>query len=448
MTDARPLSRETPPSGQPGGRLRVKILGGDLTADQWRTLAAIAEEFTPRTPLHLTTRQDIEFHDVRSEHVPLVQDRLMQSGLTGKPSCGDTVRNITVCPCSGVRSGAPDLGPLAWQIRTMLEEAEGPLALPRKFKVSLSACPEACGQPWINDVGLVAIGRAGERAFRVIVAGSLGARPLLGMVLYEELPTDEALPLALALLRVFAAHGDRTKRAAARLRHVRQKMGDEPFAALVRQAFQEAKAERRWPAVDLPEVARPLDARRTLTFPDGNLSPAAAQALAGLAERPGLAVRIDNHHRVILAGQNEAALSEALTGLSALEEAARPQPAIVACPGRRWCKNGLTDTAAMAERIRRELAGRLPPETVIGISGCANNCAHSAVAPLGLVGTLVSDRGQRREAYHVLAGGDLGRSARLADRIDGPLTEPQVLECLKTNRRAVEGTVSSSCGPA
>lgn len=448
MIDDKASPHEAPPAGQPGGRLRVKILGGDLTAVQWRTLAAIAAEFTPLTPLHLTTRQDIEFHDVRPEQIALVQERLLASGLTGKPSCGDTVRNITVCPCSGVCPAGPDLRPLAWQIRRLLEGAEGPLALPRKFKVSLSACPEACGQPWINDVGLAAVRRAGGWAFRVIVAGSLGARPLLGMVLYEELPPEDVLPLTLALLRVFAAHGNRKNRAVARLRHVRQKMGDEPFAALVQQAFEEAKADRRWPAVDLPEVARPLEARRTLTFPDGNLSPAAAVALADLADRPGAAVRIDNHHRVILAARDEAALGDALAGLPALEESARPQPAIVACPGRRWCKNGLTDTAAMAERIRRELAGRLPPGRVIGISGCPNNCAHSAVAPVGLIGTLVSDRGRRCEAYHVLAGGDLGRSARLADRIDGPLTDRQVLECLKTNRRVIEGSVSSLRGPA
>jgi sulfite reductase beta subunit-like hemoprotein len=424
MTDATTVSREMPPAGQAGVRLRVKILGGNLSADQWRALAAIAAEFTPGVPLHLTTRQDIEFHNVRAEQVPLVQERLLQSGLTGKPKCGDTVRNITVCPCSGVRSAAPDLGPLAWLVRRMLEEAEGPLALPRKFKVSLSACPEACGQPWINDVGLVAVRRGEEWAFRVIVAGSLGGRPLLGMVLYEQLPPGDVLPLTLAVLRVFAAHGDRKNRAAARLRHVRQKMGDEPFAALLRQAFEKAKAERPWPTVALPEARLPLDVRRTLTFPDGNLSPAAAQALATLAERPDLAVRIDNHHRVILAAQDEAVLCEALTGLSALEEAARPQPSIVACPGRRWCKNGLTDTAAMAERIRRELADRLPPGTVVGISGCPNNCAHSAVAPVGLIG----GRSSGQDAYTLHAGGGLGRTDKLARRIASRLSPEAVVD--------------------
>ena len=46
---------------------RVKILGGILTAGQWRTLARIARRFTPTTPLHLTTRQDIEIHDLPAD---------------------------------------------------------------------------------------------------------------------------------------------------------------------------------------------------------------------------------------------------------------------------------------------------------------------------------------------------------------------------------------------
>ena len=31
---------------------------------QWRTVAQLAAIYTPQTPLHLTTRQDIEFHNV------------------------------------------------------------------------------------------------------------------------------------------------------------------------------------------------------------------------------------------------------------------------------------------------------------------------------------------------------------------------------------------------
>ena len=43
---------------------RVKILGGILTHHQWAALADMCRRFTPSTPLLLTTRQDIEFHNL------------------------------------------------------------------------------------------------------------------------------------------------------------------------------------------------------------------------------------------------------------------------------------------------------------------------------------------------------------------------------------------------
>ena len=70
----------------------------------------------------------------------------------------------------------PDLAPLAELIQKLLQSQDGIYALPRKFKISLSACQEGCGQPFINDLGLVATRRSGTWGFRVIGAGSLGAR--------------------------------------------------------------------------------------------------------------------------------------------------------------------------------------------------------------------------------------------------------------------------------
>ena len=55
---------------------RVKIPGGRLGPTQWAGLAELAREFTPKTPLHLTTRQDIEIHDLTPDQIPGVQRRL------------------------------------------------------------------------------------------------------------------------------------------------------------------------------------------------------------------------------------------------------------------------------------------------------------------------------------------------------------------------------------
>jgi len=84
---------------------RLKISGGRLTSKQWRKLAEIAREFTPETPLHLTTRQDMEIHDLQADQIPEVQLGLESVGLTTFTAAGDTPRNIIVCPCSGTVGG-------------------------------------------------------------------------------------------------------------------------------------------------------------------------------------------------------------------------------------------------------------------------------------------------------------------------------------------------------
>lgn len=393
---------------------RVKILGGILTAEQWRALARIVRQFTPVTPLHLTTRQDIEIHDLSADIVPLVQQEMAKVELTGLGACGDTVRNLTVCPCSGVRRGVPDLMPLAWQIRRLLEDQEGVYSLPRKFKISLSACPKGCGQPYINDLGLVAAQRDGAWGVRVIAGGSLGPRPATGVEVFDWLPANDVLPLALGAFRVFAEHGDRSNRHKARLRHVRERVGNETFISMLRQALERARLDQMWPQVKLVEGTRGCNAKVVLNFPNGNICAEAAEALAKLANQPDTHVKISNHHQVAVFGADETSLARCIASQSTLRRAAEPQPHIVACPGKRWCKHALTDTAVMAERIRQELGAALSPETTVCISGCPNGCAQSGVAAIGLVGMLTTENQVQREAYNLLLGGGMGRNPDLA----------------------------------
>ena len=209
---------------------RVKAPAGRMTLEQWQGLAELAARYTPEYPLHVTTRQNLELHGVRKEDLPAVQRGIDSLGLTGAAACGDSVRNITVCPRNGCCPGTWDIGELVRAIRAAVESLPWRENLPRKFKISVSGCREACGRPWINDVGLVA---NPDGSFRVILAGSLGAKPDLGLLVYDSLPLDDVLPLVVAVLRLFHAEGDRTNRSRARLRHLRQRLGEETFRSRV-----------------------------------------------------------------------------------------------------------------------------------------------------------------------------------------------------------------------
>ncbi len=100
---------------------RVKAPAGRLTLEQWHGLAELAVRFTPDYPLHLTTRQNLELHGVGKEDLPAVQREIDALGLTGAATCGDAVRNITVCPGNGCCLGTWDVGDVVRAIRAAVE---------------------------------------------------------------------------------------------------------------------------------------------------------------------------------------------------------------------------------------------------------------------------------------------------------------------------------------
>ena len=91
--------------------LRIKVPGGRLDAGKAKVIGEVADEFA-RGPapnpvfgdayLDLTTRQDIQLHWVRIGAVPEIWRRLEAVGVTTVQACGDSARNVTCCPVSGL----------------------------------------------------------------------------------------------------------------------------------------------------------------------------------------------------------------------------------------------------------------------------------------------------------------------------------------------------------
>src|ERR1043166_5618027 len=73
---------------------RIKIPGGNLTADQLVRLADAADQFGSGF-LHFTTREDAQIYYVNLEEAPDLLRFLAKAGITTREACGNTVRNIT-----------------------------------------------------------------------------------------------------------------------------------------------------------------------------------------------------------------------------------------------------------------------------------------------------------------------------------------------------------------
>ena len=388
--------------------VRVKVFGGRVNWGQWRMIAELARQYARPFPLHVTTRQDIELHNIVASDVPTVQQALAEAGLTTFGACGDTVRNVTICPGCDCHEASVDVVPLALLVRDYLERSPVAADLPRKFKISFSGCAKACARPYLSDLAFVA---ESDGRFTVVGAGSLGAKPATGVVLYKHWPTQDVLPLCVAALELFAEHGDRANRRRARLRHVRQRLGDDAFKKELTARFDRIRTGAGWPQIALASAEPRRKLQWKLNLRNGNISPDKALCLAEVAEASGAVLRINLTHGIELYGNASFDLPSDLAALA-------DNPIIVACPGAVTCARGLVDCWKTADQIRETVGRRAVQGKTICISGCPNGCAHSAVADIGLLGLLRKQDGRRLGHFRVLTGGDNGRSDRLATGSD------------------------------
>lgn len=242
------------------GMQRIKIPFGELTARQLEVIAELAEEISDGIA-HVTTRQDIQLHFIHLEDTPELMRRLAAVGVTTAEACGNVVRNVTGCPLSGVcNDEAFDVTPYAKALTTFLLGHPDAQDFGRKFKISFSGCSgHACALANMHDLGLVARTRVVdgkvEQGFETWVGGGLGAVPHRAKLYDEFLPTEELLPTAQAICRVFARLGEKRNRARARVKFLIAKLGLEEFRRLVLEERAGLRHDPQWTGL-LPDPAQ------------------------------------------------------------------------------------------------------------------------------------------------------------------------------------------------
>ncbi|MHC4844495.1 MAG: hypothetical protein ACYTEE_11915, partial [Planctomycetota bacterium] len=336
-------------------------------------------------------------------------------------ACGDSIRNITVCTCCGKAAHGLEVLPMAQFIQINLRHIVSNYSLPRKFKIAFSGCPKGCGKPYINDLGFIV---QENKLFTVVGAGSLGAKPSLGIQLYKDLPSSDVLPLCISAIEFFTEHGDRENRNRARFRHIREKLGDKHFKVALDAHFKKTRESKTWPDFILPPC-HPQKRLHTLQLPDGNIIPQEALILADYAEHAEARLRINLEHGLELFGEKEFKLPPELSKYT-------NNPVIVSCPGFPTCPRGLADTCTSTDVIRDNFSNEQLKSLNIHISGCPNNCAQSAIADIGLIGIIRKKNGQPQQAYKIFAGGGNGRNDTLAQYVDTVFADelPQALKKL------------------
>jgi len=413
--------------------LRIRLENGFVTSRQLRAIAALAERYG-RGVADITVRQNFQLHWLTTEDLPAVMETLAHHGLTSQATCGDVTRNITGCPLAGINAHELlDASPLTFETAQMLVGNPEFYNLPRKYKISISGCPDWCSYPEINDVAFTPAVRGGEKGFSLRVGGGLSTEPHLAVRLDAFVPWGQVLPVVKAVTGLFReADCLRENRERARLKYLFLRNGwtAESFLREVERRLGSRLApagEERIPADAFRDHTGVLPQKQPgLSYVGaavlrGRITPEQMRVAADLSERHGTGdLRTTNTQNLVVINVARAAAGLVAGGLEAAGlhvEASAFWRGAVACTGSEFCKLAITETKSYTRWLVEELEERLPAfdqQLRINVTGCPNSCGQHRLADIGLEGKKVKVNGRMADAYYFCLGGAVGEGAGFA----------------------------------
>ena len=406
--------------------MRIRIDGGQMTADQMRAIAWVSERFG-RDVADVTDRQNVQLHWIRIEDVPAIFDRIESAGLSTQEACGDTPRVIMGCPLAGVT--AHEVIDASPQIHAVAQRFIGDPAfsnLPRKYKTSISGCDAQCTNPEINDVSFVGVlGSDGRPGYDLQVGGGLSTNPMFAQRLGAFVEPDRVAEVWAGVTGLFREYGYRRSRNHARFKFMVKDWGPQKVRDVLEREFLEAP---------LPDGPAPMPAPIARRDHLGLMAQRDGRVSVGFAPKAG---RITGHElrliadmadgfgdgrimataqqKLILTGVEEERTGALVAELDELDLRARPsafRKGTMACTGIEFCKLAIGETKGRARWIYTELEQRLPDfdeDLRIHVNGCPNSCARFQVADIGLMSALqMRPDGTKSDAFLVHLGGTMG----------------------------------------
>lgn len=440
--------------------IRIKLPYGKMTAKQLVRIADIADKYATEK-MHCTTRQDIQIHYVKMADAPQLWAELEDAGITLKEACGNTVRNVTGAPIAGIDpKEAFDITPYAhaffeYFLRNPICQEMG-----RKFKVAFSSNETDNALGFMHDIGLIPKIQNGVKGFKVLVAGGLGSQPMLAQDAFDFIPSDELIPFAEAVIRVFDRHGERTSRGKARMKFLIKKIGYEAFVQLVEEqksavinkkviiseegfetdlsglktSFEQEtpidqEAYDKWLATNVIEQKQAGYKAVTIRLTLGNIYNETARALAAIVAEGYAAddIRVSINQGFVLRFVPENGLINLFNKLQPLglvKPGFDSAIDITTCPGTDTCNLGIASSYGLSEELERLMKEEFEEliynhDIKIKISGCMNACGQHNIANIGFQGMSIKKGAYVMPAMQILLGGGFNKEniPTIADKV-------------------------------
>ena len=160
------------------------IPGGIIDPAGLRRIADVAEKYNAKV-LKITSAQRIAIVGIDPKDIDAAWNDL---GMKAGAAIGLCVRSIKICPgTTFCKRGQQD----SVGIGLKLDQIYHGMQLPWKFKIGVSGCGNSCAEPAVKDIGLIGM----SKGWKLLVGGSSGVKPRLGVVLAENLSDEAVLSL-------------------------------------------------------------------------------------------------------------------------------------------------------------------------------------------------------------------------------------------------------------
>ena len=420
--------------------LRCRIAAGQLSAEQFRGLSEIAEDWG-NGYADITTRANIQIRDSAPKHIVKVLLKLQELGLTSRGSGVDNVRNITASPTAGIDPAEIiDTQPYAKALHYYILNNRDLYDLPRKFNVGFDGGGSIGVVAGTNDIGFIATKVKEDEEvpagvyFRVQLAGITGHQQFAvdaGILVRPE----QCVAVGAAIIRVYVEHGDRTNRKKARLKYLIDRWGIPKFLKEVEKKlsfplsfFPFEKCVPAHPPVLHGHLGVYKQSQKNRNYigvaiPVGRLLVRQMRRIADLARNYGSGeLRLTVWQNLILPDIPDGfveTVKRSLIRIGLHHEATSITGGIIACTGNTGCKFAMTNTKGQGMELARYLDQKLHLDHPINIhlTGCPNSCAQHYVGDIGLLGVKVGQNETQQEAYHVFFGGRAGIEQQLGKQV-------------------------------
>jgi ferredoxin-nitrite reductase len=423
-----------------GFMARLRIPGGQLKTFQLREIARVADELTTGY-VQITTRANFQIRLIEPKDAPEVLRRIQSAGLHTRGAGADNIRNITCNPTAGIdATELYDTLPFSHQLSQIILNDRAFFNLPRKFNVAFDGGGLIGSVEDTNDIGVKAVKVEGAENiapgiyFRFKLGGATGHKAFaqdLGVLVAPE----QVLKVVSAIVRVFIAHGNRTDRKKARLKHLLEtwtlaKYLEETEKVLGFKLLRAGPEVGIAPSSDLPHthVGVYPQKQRGLNYvgvaiPVGQITPKQLLRLADLADNYGSGeIRLTVWQNLVIPNVPDGfveTLKKALVKMGLDWRQSNLRSGVIACTGNSYCKFASSNTKGHAIELTNYLDKRIQLDRPVNIhlTGCPNSCAQHYMGDIGLLGAKVKVAGESVEGYHVFIGGGFGKNQAVGRQI-------------------------------